>query len=36
MDLYAQSIPEDLRTAQSDVIGAVLGASVPKRSLINL
>ena len=35
MDLYAQSIPEDRRTAQSGVIGAVLAASVPKRSLIN-
>ena len=35
MDLYAQSIPEDRRTAQSGVIGAVLTASVPKRSLIN-
>jgi integrase len=35
MDLYAQSISEDLRTAQSGVVGAILGASVPKRSLIN-
>jgi len=35
MDLYAQSIPADQRTAQSSIIGAVLAASVPKRSLIN-
>jgi integrase len=35
MDLYAQSIPADRRTAQSGVIGAVLAAFVPKRSLIN-
>jgi len=35
LDLYAQSIPADRRTAQSGVIGAVLAASVPKRSLIN-
>src|SRR5437867_2372350 len=35
MDLYAQSIPADRRKAQSGVIGAVLAASVPKRSLIN-
>jgi integrase len=35
MDLYAQSIPADQRAAQSGVIGAVLAASVPKRSLIN-
>jgi integrase len=34
MDLYAQSIPADRRAAQSGVIGAVLHASVPKRSLI--
>lgn len=34
MDLYAQSIPADRRTAQSGVIGAVLAAFVPKRSLI--
>jgi integrase len=32
MDLYAQSIPADRRAAQSGVIGAVLAASVPKRS----
>jgi len=38
MDLYAQSIPADRRAAQSGIIGAVgavLAASVPKRSLIN-
>jgi integrase len=34
MDLYAQSIPADRRTAQSGVIGAVFAASVPKCSLI--
>jgi integrase len=32
MDLYAQSIPEERRTAQSGIIGAVLAASVPKCS----
>ena len=32
MDVYAQSIPEDRRTAQSGVIGALLAASVPVRS----
>jgi integrase len=36
MDLYAQSIPEDRRSAQSGIIGAVLAASVPKRSHDNL
>jgi integrase len=36
MDLYAQSIPEDRRAAQSGIIGAVLAASVPKRSHDNL
>jgi integrase len=36
MDLYAQSIPADRRAAQSDVIEAVLAASVPKRSHDNL
>jgi integrase len=36
MDLYAQSIPADRRAAQSQVIGAVLAASVPKRSHDNL
>ncbi len=34
MDLYAQGIPADRRAAQSGVIGAVLAAFVPKRSLI--
>jgi integrase len=36
MDLYAQSITADRRAAQSEVIGAVLAASVPKRSHDNL
>jgi integrase len=34
LDLYAQSIPEDRRTAQAGIVRAVI-ASVPKRSLIN-
>jgi integrase len=36
MDLYAQSIPADRRAAQSEAIGAVLAASVPKCSHDNL
>jgi integrase len=34
MDLYAQSITADRRAAQASVVGAVLKASVPERSLI--
>ena len=35
LELYAQSVPEDQRTAQAGILRAVT-ASVPKRSLINL
>jgi integrase len=34
MDLYAQSVLEDRRMAQTAITGAILAASVPKRSLI--
>ena len=34
LELYAQSVPEDRRTAQAGILRAV-NASVPKRSLIN-
>src|ERR1035437_6958940 len=34
LELYAQSVPEDQRTAQAGILRAVT-ASVPKRSLIN-